>query len=106
MEVDVAVPEDDFETAEKWCAGFGVPFIEVGLHRSRGGERHGFSAEPGGQDEGADDRHRVEGGHPQLCSRVALSEAVAGGEVGDPFVETGEHQGGEAKSDLPAQLGV
>jgi len=86
VEINVAVPEDYFEAAEERSSGLGVPFVELGFHGPGRGERHRFSAEPGRKDEGADYRHGVEWRHPHLCASVALCEAVAGGEIGDPLI--------------------
>lgn len=46
----------------------------------------------------------MEGSHPHLSTCITLCETVTGGNVGDPFVETGEDEGSETKADLPFEL--
>lgn len=106
MHPDVTVPDDDFEATHERSSLLGITFVEFGFLGSGRGEGHGFSTEPGGEEEGADDGHGVEGRHPHLSSGVALRETVAGWEVGDPFVEPGQHEICEGEADLPPELGV
>ncbi len=76
---DIAIPEDDFETPEKRGALLGIALVEIRFNRAGGGECHRLAAEPGREEERADDGHSVERRHPHLRAGIALRETVARG---------------------------
>lgn len=104
VQVALAGPEhDDAATPEGRAVG-GFALGEFGFDAAGRGEGHGFAAEEAGEEEGADDGEGVVGGHPHVGRGVALGQAVAGGEVGNEFVDAGQDEGDEGQADLPAEL--
>lgn len=98
------VEQDAPETAEHALAELRVTLVERRAQRTRRLEGLRLTAEPGGQDEGADDAQRNVRRHPELVSRTALAGVVSGGDEEHKLAQAVADDGREAAPDEPSQL--
>ena len=96
MEPSEVIEEDDAESGEDRSADRGIALVKVRFERAGGSEGLCLTAEPFGEQEGADDGKRNVGSHPELSAGTALASCIARGKIKGDFAEAVGDQSGKA----------